>query len=173
MASGEDTGSTSVTGTVLPEWIDINGHMNVAYYVLAFDKAVDRLFARVGVTDDYIRTENGTTFAVECHITYRQELQEGQPYRVVSEILAYDEKRVHQFQRMYHADEGFVAATAEWMNLHVSLDTRRVCRWPAPVLQALSRLAAGQEPATYPEEAGKRMGIRRPLWSMAPKAGDG
>ena len=25
------------TLTVLPEWIDHNGHMNVAYYVLAFD----------------------------------------------------------------------------------------------------------------------------------------
>jgi len=27
---------------ILPEWTDPNGHMNVAYYVLAFDRATTR-----------------------------------------------------------------------------------------------------------------------------------
>ena len=32
---------------VLAEWIDYNGHMNVAYYTLAFDKALDFFFEDV------------------------------------------------------------------------------------------------------------------------------
>ncbi len=153
-------------GVVRPEWIDINGHMNVAYYVLAFDKAVDELFAGVGITDDYIREARGTTFAVEAHVTYARELTEGQRYRIESRVLAYDEKRVHQFQRMLHAEEGWVAATAEWMNLHVDLNTRRVSRWPDATLRALAELAAGQPRGEFPEEAGRRMSIRTPLYRI-------
>lgn len=153
-------------GVVRPEWIDINGHMNVAYYVLAFDKAVDDLLARAGVTDDYIRETGGTTFAVESHVTYRQELTEGETYRIESQILAYDEKRVHQFQRMYHAKGNDLAATAEWMNLHVDLATRRVTAWPGFVLRALEELAAAQGASAMPEEAGRRMRIATPLYSL-------
>lgn len=153
-------------GVVRPEWIDINGHMNVAYYVLAFDQAVDDLLARVGITDDYIRDEGGTTFAVEAHVMYLRELTEGQAYRVETRVLAYDEKRVHQFQRMLHAEEGWLAATAEWMNLHVDLGTRRVSPWPESTLRALAALTAAQPQGTFPEEAGRRMGIAKPLYRI-------
>jgi acyl-CoA thioester hydrolase len=151
---------------VQPEWIDVNGHMNVAYYVLAFDKAVDDVLARVGVTDDYIRSAGGTTFAVECHVTYQQELTEAAPYRIESQILAYDEKRIHQFQRMYHSEENFLAATAEWMNLHIDLGARKVSPWPGFVLRALEELAGAQAHAVFPREAGRRMYIVKPVWSL-------
>jgi acyl-CoA thioester hydrolase len=165
-------GLTVTNGAVQPEWIDINGHMNVAYYVLAFDKAVDDLWSQLGITDEYIRSGAGTTFAVECHVTYRRELREGDPYVITSEILAYDEKRIHQFQRMYHADGHFLSATAEWMNLHVDLGTRRVSPWPDFVLLALAELSGRQADARLPEEAGKKMGIAKPLYSMqTPDAG--
>lgn len=166
-------GLTVTEGRVLPEWIDINGHMNVAYYVLAFDKAVDVLWAQLGITDDYIQSGAGTTFAVECHVTYQRELREGDPYRITSEILAYDEKRIHQFQRMYHAGQKFLSATGEWMNLHVDLETRRVSPWPASVLGALSELTGRQKGARFPQEAGKQMKVVRPLYSMQSRNGGG
>lgn len=165
--SGRTEGGFAIhEGVVQPEWIDINGHMNVAYYVLAFDKAVDDLLARAGVTDDYIRDAGGTTFAVESHVTYRQELTEGQAYRIESRVLAYDDKRVHQFQRMLHAQEGWVAATAEWMNLHVDLGTRRVSPWPEATLSALAELTAAQPRAAFPEEAGRQMRIKQPRYRI-------
>lgn len=166
MAEPEIAGIPIGEGRVLPDWIDVNGHMNVAWYVLAFDQAVDALFAEFGVTDDYIRKGAGSTFAVECHVTYQQELKEGDPYRVTADVLAYDEKRLHQFQRMYHATEGWLAATAEWMNLHVSLETRRVAPWPTEVLRALERFTQRQRSGDYPEEAGRRMGIKKPLYTF-------
>ena len=165
MSVAAKDGFTLYEGVVRPEWIDINGHMNVAFYVLAFDKAVDDLLARVGLTDDYIRATGGTTFAVESHVTWRQELTEAQNYRIESQVLAYDEKRVHQFQRMYHAEENYLAATAEWMNLHVDLATRRVSAWPESVLRALAELTASQQ-GDLPEEAGRRMRIAKPLYSI-------
>jgi acyl-CoA thioester hydrolase len=166
-------GLSVAEGIVLPEWIDINGHMNVAYYVLAFDKAVDDLWAQLGITDDYIRSGAGTTFAVDCHLTYQRELREGDNYLVTSQILAYDEKRIHHFQHMYHAKDRFLSATAEWMALHVDPGTRRVSRWPETVLQALSDLTGRQHAMALPGEAGKRMQVANPIYAMQARHADG
>jgi len=153
-------------GIVRPEWIDYNGHMNVAYYVLAFDQAVDELWAHIGITNDYIKETRGSTFAVECHITYQRELLPDAPYFVTAQLLGYDSKRIHQFQRMYHAEEGFLAATAEWMNLHVDLSARKVTPWPDAVISNLGEIARRQAGSAFPEEAGKRMGIRNPIFVL-------
>lgn len=163
--AGQRLGITVLEGEVIPEWIDGNGHMNVAFYVLAFDRAVDSLWARIGITDEYIATTRGSTFGVECHVTWQRELHEGDRYAVASQLLAYDEKRIHQFQRMYHADEGYLAATAEWMNLHVSLETRRVSHWPEATLLELAALAAEQGELPAPAEAGKKMQVKKPLFA--------
>ena len=157
-------GIAIVSGKVLPEWIDINGHMNVAYYVLAFDLGVDTLWAWLGITDEYIEITQCSTFAVECHVTYQAELKEAEPYIVTSQILAYDEKRIHQFQRMYHAEEKFLAATAEWMNLHIDLTNRRVKPWPESVLSALQEFADTQGVLPMPKEAGTKMKVRKPIF---------
>ncbi len=153
------------SGKVLPEWIDINGHMNVAYYVLAFDLGVDTFWARLGITDEYIETSKCSTFAVESHVTYKMELQEHDPFVITSQILAYDEKRIHQFQRMYHAEEKFLAATAEWMNLHVDLTDRRVTPFPASVMTAMQEFANDQGVLPRPAEAGKTMIVRNPIFT--------
>jgi acyl-CoA thioester hydrolase len=159
-------------GNVLPEWIDINGHMNVAYYLLAFDLAVDALWSQIGITNDYIETTRGSTFAVESHITWQRELQEGEPFVITSQLIAFDEKRIHQFQRMYHAQQNFLAATGEWMNLHVDLDTRRVSQWPEATLAALHRIAAEQGELPLPAERGSRIGVKKPLFGAGRKQDD-
>lgn len=158
-------GTTVCEGSVKPEWIDLNRHMNVAYYVMAFDAAIDSLWKTFGLTDDYISGTGGSTFAVESHLTWQKELHEGDSYVVTAEILAYDDKRIHQFQRLYHAD-GFLAATAEWMNLHVSLQSRRVSRWPAGILERIAAFAAAQRATAMPAEAGHRMSIAKPLYRL-------
>jgi len=159
-------GKSVARGEVLPEWIDVNGHMNVAYYILAFDQGVDALWDQFGITNDYISSTRGSTFAVECHVTYQRELHEGEPFIVTAQILGYDEKRIHQFQRLYHGEKGFLAATSEWMNLHVSLDSRRVSPWPADILDNLGELARQQAGQEKPAEAGKKMSIRNPLYAL-------
>ncbi len=170
MAGDNILGARVADGVVKSAWIDVNGHMNVAYYVLAFDLGVDALWEEFGITAEYIESSYGSTFAVECHITYQQELVEGDPYIVTAQLLAYDDKRIHQFQRLYHAEKDFLAATAEWMNLHVDLEKRRVSPWPDSILAKLAAYSAGQAQQAYPEEAGKQMNIRKPIYTMNPEA---
>ena len=167
MTDEDFIGTRVVEDVVRGEWIDFNGHMNVAYYVLAFDLAIDELWSRLGITDDYIRHTQGSTFAVESHVTYQQELKEGEPYVVTMQLLAYDEKRIHHFQRMYHRDQRYLAATAEWMSLHVDLGARKVTAWPASVLDALAVLADEQSDGVLPDEAGKRMQIKKPIYKIS------
>jgi len=154
-------------GEVRPEWIDTNKHMNVAYYVLAFDLAVDTLWEQFGITDHYIETTRGSTFAVESHVTYRNELLEGDRYIVTAQVLGFDEKRIHQFQRIYHAEKEYLAATAEWMNLHVDLNSRRVSKWPDDTLGKIRQFSESQSDRSWPEEVGRRMKIQNPLFCLS------
>ena len=160
------TGTRVCEGVVKPEWIDINRHMNVAFYVLAFDLGIDALWDEFGIDDDYIGSGEGSTFGVECHVSYLRELNENDPYIVTAQLLGYDEKRIHQFQRMYHAEEGFLAATAEWMNLHVSLDTRRVSPWPDKIRRRIASFAETQTGQERPAEAGRQMSIKKPIYTL-------
>ena len=59
---------------VEPDWIDYNGHLNIAYYHVLFDRAVDEVFSLVGLNRDYVDTRNASFFAAECHILYKREL---------------------------------------------------------------------------------------------------
>ena len=153
-------------GRVRPEWIDINDHMNVAYYLLAFDQAVDALWTRFGLTEEYIKTHSSSTIAVESHVTWQREVVEGADYVVTSQILAFDDKRIHQFQRMYQADEGFLAATCEWMNLHFDTGIRRVAPWPDKIRARIAEFADNQGEHPWPAEAGKRMQVKQPIFSV-------
>lgn len=153
-------------GSVLPEWIDYNDHMNVAFYLLAFDHAVDKLWQRFGITEHYVASEANSTFAVEAHVTYRRELRLNDDFVVNALVLAYDEKRIHHFMRMYHADDEFLAATVEWMNLHVDLGERCVTPWPEHVLERIDNFVAEQHDAAIPEDVGRRIGVIAPLWKI-------
>ena len=165
-ALSKDADHFTYEGTVKPKWIDINGHMNVAYYVRAFDLAIDIHWAELGITGDYIENEQCSTFSVECHITYQNEMKVDEKYRIISNILAYDEKRIHLFQTMYKKGSKETIATAEWMNLHVNLRTRKVCGWPKTVLDNLRKVSHSQKERNWPSEAGKRMSIKNPIFSV-------
>jgi acyl-CoA thioester hydrolase len=159
-------GTIIAEGVVKPEWIDVNDHMNVAWYVLAFDLGVDALWERFGITSDYIETTSGSTFAVESHVTYQRELLEGDKYIVAGQILAFDEKRIHQFQRLYHAEKKYLAATAEWMNLHVDLSSRRVSPWPDFILSKIEDFSTEQDDKSVPVELCGHMKIKNPIFSV-------
>lgn len=116
-------------GTVRPEWIDHNGHMNVAYYVLALDRATDLLWAELGLGAAF-RARGRTTFAAECWIGYRRELLEGAPLSARCWVLAHDDKRLLVRCNLYHAGEGWLASEGEWLALGIDLASRRVAPWP-------------------------------------------
>ncbi len=140
---------------VLPEWIDQNGHMNVAYYVLAFDHATDVFFDYIGLDADYRYRTGGSTFAVESYVTYQREVMQGDPLRITTQLLAYDSKRLHFFHQMFHARDGYLAATSEWLNLHVDLNVRRVSPMPEPIQEKLAAIWEQHKTLAPPKEAGR------------------
>ena len=166
MVDAQMIGVEVSSGHVLPEWIDVNNHMNVAYYTLAFDQGVDSLWLRFGITEQHIQEVNSSTFAVESHVIYLRELVLDDPFIVTAQILAFDDKRIHQFQRLYHGEEGYLAATAEWMTLHVDLERRKVAPWPEEILADIRKVAAEQGDWPWPEEAGRRMRVSTPIFQV-------
>ena len=148
-------------GVVEPAWIDANAHMNVAYYGLVFDQAVDALWAAIGHDDAYRKAQRSTTFAVEAHTRFLAEIAEGEAFAVTARIIAVDNKRVHQWQELTATRDNRVAATCEWMHLHVDLDTRRVAPWPAEIRQALSELYSRDQGRPAPEGLSRSVSMQR------------
>jgi acyl-CoA thioester hydrolase len=146
---------------VLPEWIDYNGHMNLAYYMLAFDHATDAFFDFVGLGVEYVKARAGSTFTLEGHITYDRELMLDAPLRVETQLLAHDAKRLHYIHFMYHAEEGYLASTNELISLHVSMETRRSAPMPDDVRERLDAVAALHDALPRPEQAGRVISIVR------------
>ena len=145
---------------MLPEWIDFNDHMNVAYYVLAFDHVVDLLFDKVGLTSNHRESSGRSIFAAEAHVTWQRELHRDDPLRFELHFLASDDKRLHSLYRMFHAEQGFLAATIEWMQLSVDLRSRRVVPWDGVAGPRVAALCDAQRDLPLPAEVGRVM--RRP-----------
>ena len=145
--------------TVEDGWIDYNGHLNMAYYHVLFDRAVDELFAALGVGAEYVKASNASLFALEAHVCYLRELKAGDRVVVDTQILDHDDKRLHFFQTMLHADEGFVAATCEQAGIHVDMATRRSAPVPADKLPRIAALAAAHARLPRPERAGRSIGL--------------
>src|SRR5215216_5723629 len=103
----------SSTMRIEPSWIDYNGHMNMAYYHVLFDRAADEAFELVGLGPDYRSDRKASYFAAEVHTLYRRELRLGDPVRVTVQLLDFDDKRLHSYLEIRHATEGWVAATSE------------------------------------------------------------
>jgi acyl-CoA thioester hydrolase len=138
-------------GEVLPEWIDLNGHMNLAYYTVLFDYATDLLFETIGIGRGYKDATNHGTFVVETHNLYERELLVGERVRVGTQILGADDKRIHLAHEMF-TPRGERAATQELLFLSIDLGARRV----VPFLPDAQRMVA--------RAAAAHAGLKRPDW---------
>ena len=147
--------------TVRPEWIDYNGHMNVAYYFYAFDQATETLCKQLRCDQAYVTAQRGMCFTVEAHITYDREVKSGDPLRITTQILDWDEKRLHFFHHMYHARDGFLAATNEQLMLHVGYQSRRAAPWHDEVMARIAAMGRAHAQMARPPQAGRIIGIKR------------
>ncbi len=143
---------------VEPAWIDYNGHLNMAYYNVLFDRAVDEAFKLLGCGADYVKT-GFSTFTAEVHVRYVRELHEGDPVRVTFQLLDYDAKRMHYFEQLFHAEEGWVSATSENMSLHIDMNMKKVSPFPRQVERCLARMKASHARLPRPEAAGRRIAM--------------
>ncbi len=144
-----------------PHWIDYNGHLNMAYYLVIFDRDADIAFATVGLGPAYAAGGSGTTFSVEAHLRYLREVKAGTPLICDFQLLGYDEKRIHSFQTLRHATEGWAAATCETMTLHVDPRGPKAAPFPATIQAALAQMALAHGALPVPEGAGRAIALKR------------
>jgi acyl-CoA thioester hydrolase len=144
---------------VLSEWLDYNGHMNVAFFVLIFDHGTDEFYPLIGLGKPYRQRTGKSTFAVETYITYQKELSVNEEVKVTTHLLGFDEKRIHYFHTMRHAENGFQMATLEQLAVHVNLSTRKVEPMPEESQALLQEMWEKHKLLPTPKQVGRVMKI--------------
>ncbi len=141
-------------------WIDYNGHLNMAYYNVLFDRCSDQAFELLGMGPDYAASRRLTTYTAEIHVCYVRELHLGDKMTCTMQLLDHDQKRFHYFQELHHVD-GWLAATSEVLTLHVDMNGPKVCPFPPDIMAKLDAMRAAHAALPVPVRAGRSIGIRR------------
>lgn len=145
---------------VIKEWIDYNGHLNDANYLVIFTKASDALQNHLGLTLEHIQNTGETLFTVETHLAYVQEIGLGEMVTITTQILETDNKRMRIFHRMFN-NQNELLATVEMLFLCYNLLAKKVTNFSDMMVQSITILEADQSQLPWPDSAGKGIGLKR------------
>lgn len=144
-----------------PDWIDYNGHLNMAYYNVLFDRGVDEAALQLGLGPDYLKRCDASFFTAEVHVGYLRELQAGDAVYTTCQLIDFDDKRMHLYQELFHADEGWISATSEQLALHVDMSAKKVTPWYEDIKHALKAMLDSHSTLPTPERVGRKIAIKR------------
>jgi acyl-CoA thioester hydrolase len=142
-----------------PAWIDYNGHLNMAYYNVMFDRAIDELWLQLGIGPGYMKERHGSTFTAECHVRYLREIHLGDPVQVSILLVGADEKRLHTFEELRHATEGWLSATSENMTIHIDMTARKTAPFPSDIRARVQALVNVHSAIARPEGIGRKIAM--------------
>ncbi len=142
-----------------PQWIDYNGHLNMAYYNVLFDRGIDEMWLELGIGPDYKKSRNGSTFTAEAHVRYLREVHLGDPVQVSVYLIEADDKRIHTFEELRHATEGWLSATSENMTLHMDMNARKTAPFPPDIAARIRDVVAAHRTVTRPDGIGRRIAM--------------
>ncbi|EAQ02960.1 hypothetical protein OB2597_16300 [Pseudooceanicola batsensis HTCC2597] len=145
---------------IKPDWIDLNGHLNMAYYGVLFDTGVDEACKLVGLGWDYTSGGTHTTYSAEFRIRYVRELHLGDRVRASFRLLDVGPKAYHFCQELIHTD-GWVAATGEGISLHIDRSGPRVAPYPTEIKARLDERLRADSAHPVPDWVGTPMRIRK------------
>jgi len=143
-----------------PAWFDYNGHLNMAYYNVLFDQAIDLLFSQLGCGETYLVEENMSFFTAEAHVCYIRELKPDSLVRTDIRIVDCDEKRLHVFEELYHQD-GWLSATSETLLLHINMAGPKVTAIPAHLFAKISAMKKSHAQLPANDRVGRSISIKR------------
>jgi acyl-CoA thioester hydrolase len=149
--------------TIIADWVDANRHMNVACYMLVFDKATEVFLQQVGAGRAYTASGIGTVFALEACIKYERELRLNDEVRITTRLVDRDRKLLHLLHSMHHQKSGDRAAAMELLLLHVDPCARRGSSWPAATLDRLEKLFVSHRALASSKDDQLKIRIRRGL----------
>jgi acyl-CoA thioester hydrolase len=144
---------------VKPEWLDYNGHMNEAYYVLIFSKSTDEFMDYAGQDAGYRTRTNTSIYTLETHVMYLQEVSEGEAVRVETQLLGFDAKRYRLFHHMYHEGTGDLLATGEHMLVHVDMSGPISAPFPDALMEKLEAIREAHADLPLPKQAGRSIAL--------------
>lgn len=145
--------------TVDAAWVDYNGHMNVAYYVLIFDHATDAFLIQIGMGEELRERTGSSVFVAEAHVTYDNEVLESERVYITTQVIGSDEKRLHLFHQMHKCADDSLCATNELMILHVNLQSRKVGPFPDFIHTAIKDISKIHAALEKPSKCGRTIAI--------------
>jgi len=117
------------TAKIINEWTDYNGHMNLAFYILVFDKGAEKILSKFKMGEQSAKTTKKSTMAVESHTTYNNEVKENEEVDVHLSYFDHDKKRLHYKLEMYEKSKNILSATTEVLSLYIDLNIRKVAEF--------------------------------------------
>lgn len=138
--------------SVRPEWVDYNGHLRDAYYLLIFSFATDALLDYIGLDAAVRKARRRSVYTLEAHLNYLHETKEGAQVRIEARLIAHDEKRLHLYLEMFADAAPEPVAACEQMLLHVDTRGPRAIAFDPDVgarVEALGAAHAVLAPARY------------------------
>jgi Predicted thioesterase len=114
------------TTKIINDWTDYNGHMNLAFYILVFDKGAEKILSKFKMGEQSAKTTKKSTMAVESHTTYNNEVKENEEVDVYLSYFDHDKKRLHYKLEMYEKSKNILSATTEVLSLYIDLNIRKV-----------------------------------------------
>ena len=141
------------------QWIDYNGHLNMAYYNVMLDRAIDQLWLQLGIGPSYLQERHCSTFTAECHVRYLREIHLGDPVQISVYLLDADDKRLHTFEELRHATEGWLSSTSENMTLHIDMAARKTAPFPSDIRARIAAVTKAHSAVPRPEGIGRKVAM--------------
>ncbi len=117
------------TTKIINKWTDYNGHMNLAFYILVFDKGAEKILSKFKMGEQSAKTTKKSTMAVESHTTYNNEVKENEEVDVYLSYFNHDKKRLHYKLEMFEKSKNILSATTEVLSLYIDLNIRKVAEF--------------------------------------------
>ncbi|MEZ0152488.1 MAG: thioesterase family protein [Candidatus Reddybacter sp.] len=149
---------TKTTITVEPEWVDYNGHMNLAFYVLAFDKATDNFYDQLGIGLDYRAEQDSSMFTLGINVDYLREVFQGDGLMITTQLLEVDKKRLRYIHQMYQGGDDSPVALNECLAIHVNMSSRKSEPFPETTKARIAKVMAFHQGMAQPASAGRLLG---------------
>ena len=147
---------------VIKDWIDYNGHMNVAFYTLAFDKSLDVFLEEIlGIGETHALRNKQGPFVLQAHYYYLNEMSLDEKFNIRLLVVDCDEKRMHLCLDMFSQKKNKVIAVAEKVLINVDLNIRKIEHYPSWAYKRLLKLKDTHKNAQFPNVLGKQITLKK------------
>ena len=155
---GEGAPLALMTREIPPDWLDYNGHVTESRYLQMFGDATDALLGYIGVDGAYLGS-GGSYYTVETHISHLGQLYAGDRVQTLTQVLGWDDRRLHLFHVLTRVGESDPVATGEHMLVHVDAGAGRASPVRDGVRERVAALAEAHAGLPRPRRAGRRIAL--------------